>query len=394
MIAKKVSRASEKSSFKKLADYILDTKNKGQKVAGSWLVNCLAPNHSLAVKEIAATQSLNSRTTKDKTYHLVISFRAGEQVTQEVMKEAEKLVSQRLGYADHQRMVVVHSDTDNLHMHVAINKIHPKKLTIHEPQFDYKKLSDACIECEIKYGLQRDNHIPSKRQGASISPGARDSEIYSGEESFQRWLIKNLKDELEKELKSEGRSWGRVHTIAAQFDVELRPRGNGLVISHRKRKLFVKASCVSRVFGMGRLEKQLGEFTQALKGLEVEVQNSYAPGRMKAVSPLYKRYLLEKERIKELKTVELEKIRVEYKKRYEGIQAEYNKRRLEVKFNNLIRRKKLVYSKLTNTRNQDVKRLKEEFAAKRLECHKKYMLVRWGDFSKSHHKKSFSDLSL
>jgi hypothetical protein len=32
---------------------------------------------------------------------------------------------------------VVHHDTDNVHIHVAINKIHPRTLTLHDPIRDY-----------------------------------------------------------------------------------------------------------------------------------------------------------------------------------------------------------------------------------------------------------------
>jgi hypothetical protein len=45
-----------------------------------------------------------------------------------------------LGYAEHQRISVVHHDTDNVHIHVAINKIHPTTFTIHAPIRDYKTL--------------------------------------------------------------------------------------------------------------------------------------------------------------------------------------------------------------------------------------------------------------
>ncbi len=31
-----------------------------------------------------------------------------------------------MGYADHQRVSAVHYDTDNVHIHIAINKIHPQ----------------------------------------------------------------------------------------------------------------------------------------------------------------------------------------------------------------------------------------------------------------------------
>ena len=39
----------------------------------------------------------------------------------------------RRSSATHQRISVVHHYKDNVHIHVAINKIHPKTLTLHDP---------------------------------------------------------------------------------------------------------------------------------------------------------------------------------------------------------------------------------------------------------------------
>ena len=45
-----------------------------------------------------------------------------------------------LGYAEHQRISVIHHDTDNVHIHVAINKIHPTTFALHNPGCDYETL--------------------------------------------------------------------------------------------------------------------------------------------------------------------------------------------------------------------------------------------------------------
>lgn len=393
MIAKKVARKSQtKKSFSGLAGYILDSKRQGHKLADSWLVNCLAPTHSLALKEIEATQSLNSRTKKDKTYHLVISFRPGEQVEVEVMKKVEALICERLGYGEHQRVVAVHNDTKSLHLHLAISKIHPQKLTIHDPQFDYKKISDACLECELKYGLERDNRIPPNRSGASLSSKARDKEAHSGEESFQRWLRNNLKSDLDKALSRTDCSWEMLHLVVANYDVGIRPRANGLIFCHRNRQLFVKASSVSRDFGMGRLEQKLGKYSSITNQLNIKPNLSYSPMAKKLNSPLYEKYLFEKERVKTQRKSAFDEIRAEYKARYDGILHEYKKRKSETKFNKLIRRKKHIYSVLTETKNRDLKALKVEFAEKRAEVASKYKFLNWKEFQVSESKLEKSQL--
>ena len=53
-----------------------------------------------------------------------------------------------LGYAEHQRVSVVHHDTDNVHIHVAINKIHPRTLTLHDPIRGFYNAQDLRLKLE------------------------------------------------------------------------------------------------------------------------------------------------------------------------------------------------------------------------------------------------------
>ena len=81
------------------------------------------------------------RCETDKTYHLILSFRAGEEPDAKVLERVEQRICEGLGYAEHQRISAVHHDTDNIHVHLAINKIHPSRLTLHSPFRDYKTLN-------------------------------------------------------------------------------------------------------------------------------------------------------------------------------------------------------------------------------------------------------------
>jgi hypothetical protein len=76
---------------------------------------------------------------------------------------------------------VVHHDTDNLHMHIAINKIHRTRLTIHTPYRDYHTLAQVCEQLETDYHLQKDNHVARK---CGAENRAADMEAHSGVESL------------------------------------------------------------------------------------------------------------------------------------------------------------------------------------------------------------------
>ena len=130
----------EMSRFGKLVACLLDPQGKNTRVGEVSITNCVSTDTTWAVREIAATQRLNARAKSDRTYHLLISLRAGENPDAQTLRVIEERFCKALGYGEHQRISVVHHDTDNVHIHVAINKIHPTTFTIHNPGCDYKTL--------------------------------------------------------------------------------------------------------------------------------------------------------------------------------------------------------------------------------------------------------------
>lgn len=148
-------------TWARTADYILATDDKtykGEKVGSYRVTNCMTDDPAAATVLIEATQALNTRSKSDKTYHLVFSFPPGEEPNLDILHEIEDDLVSSIGYADHQRISAVHVDTDHLHVHVAINKVHPTGLQNIEPYFDKKRLMEACERLEIKYDLQRTSH--------------------------------------------------------------------------------------------------------------------------------------------------------------------------------------------------------------------------------------------
>lgn len=167
----------EPESWRRTAEYILDTKGtttQGEKVASYRVTNCGTDDPAQAVTIIEATQAANKRSKADKTYHLVFSFPPGERPPLDVLHAIEDELCAVIGYADHQRISAVHIDTDHLHVHVAINKVHPTGLQNIEPFYDKQRLMEACERLEIKYGLQRTNHglqeVTHDRERIALGP--------------------------------------------------------------------------------------------------------------------------------------------------------------------------------------------------------------------------------
>lgn len=153
MIAKHIAlRSLKKSDFAALVSYLTDGQGKTARLGSVTIRHCEAATLEAAVAEVLATQGLNTRAQGDKTYHLLIAFAPGEHPSADTLKVLEARICEGLGFAEHQRISVVHHDTDNLHVHIAINAIHPTRHTLHVPYQAYRTLQGIELMHLIEMG--------------------------------------------------------------------------------------------------------------------------------------------------------------------------------------------------------------------------------------------------
>ncbi len=260
---------TDPASWTRLNAYILDSDHAGEKVAWARVTNCLTDDPGWAVKEILATQARNTRSRSDKSYHLVVSFPEGERPTRAQIEDIEDRLCGAIGFAAHQRVSAVHRNTDNWHLHVAINKVQPRTFRNVMPVRDHYRLQEACAELEVRHGLTRENHTigPGQgREGDKARGRAADFEARHGGQSFLAWVRAYAAPAL-LAARDSGKGWPELHRVAAAYDLDLRPRGAGLVIGHRgDKRLHVKASEVDRGLSMAALTAALGAFETVGQG--------------------------------------------------------------------------------------------------------------------------------
>lgn len=319
MIAKRIARKKGGDSFERLAGYVVNTKRSidpaswtrlgayildegkdGEKVAWTRVTNCISDDPGWAVKEIAATQARNTRSQSDKSYHLILSFPESERPTREQLVDIEDRVCEAIGFGEHQRISAVHQNTDNWHIHIAINKVHPTTFRNVEPYYDHYRLQEVCAELEIKHGLIRDNHTPGAE--ADRGPGGRaaDLEAHHGGPSFLRWIREEAASALLAAVAGDG-GWQALHEAAAGYGLEIKRRGAGLVIGHRDNaRLHVKASEVDRGLSMRALSEALGPFAapgERLRAMAPPAHTVYdpQPTLQGASAALYARFQAERD---------------------------------------------------------------------------------------------------
>lgn len=237
--------------------------------------NCLSL--SSAAAEMNAVAAQNAR-VKDAVYHIVLSWPANESPTDAQAFECGAHALSAVGMADHQYVFAVHRDTDNAHLHIAVNRVNPNTFRAVYPDRDYFKLDRAMRELELKYGWQHENgpYAVFERNGhvvidwASKSPStngkrptpAADMERHADQESLFSYARGEPRKALLSALKNDQLTWRQLHNLLARYGLELREKGQGFAIYdlNSAGTTPIKASDMHEELGRARLIKRLGAF--------------------------------------------------------------------------------------------------------------------------------------
>lgn len=377
MIARHIAmRSLKKSGFAGLMKYLTDPQDKNERVGEITATNCQSAAHEVATIEILNTQSLNQRATSDKTYHLVLSFRAGEQPDSVTLRAIEEHICAGLGFKDHQRISVVHHDTDNLHVHIAINKIHPVRHTIHNPHNDHFVLGKLCDQAERKFGLQSDNHAGRARSGQHA---AADMEQHAGVESLIGWIQRECREAL---LVAD--SWPALHQAMRDNGLLLHARGNGFVITAADGTT-VKASSVDRALSKARLEERLGPFEASpASGPNQQSARRYERMPMASgadTSELFARYKAEQAAADSLRIAQGHSAR---ERKDQLIGAAKRKGRLKRAVIRLLRcdrwSKRILYAATSRTLLAEIEKIHKDYRAERQSVRSEHGRQAWTDW--------------
>lgn len=232
-----------------------------------------------AALEMEAVASMNTRLREPPEQHLVLSWRHGEHPTSEQAFEAGRMALGELGGSEHQYVMALHVDTDNYHLHIVWNRVHPESYRAVDLYRNYEKLDRACREIELRQGWSHEVGIHTIENGhverrpydrdAPVPLGGRgpDMEAWSDERPFAQW-VQTAAADLRALLQTDGASWEQVHARLAEFNLRLEQKGSGLIVVDRDDPTRVaKASQIGRFASKNRLESLLGPFQTDARSL-------------------------------------------------------------------------------------------------------------------------------
>lgn len=253
-----------------LVDYIRSPHNRNpqEKIGHAGGRNFFSSTHMGQKAEMIAL-ARESVHSKMPVQHWMFSWHEGEQPTREQVEEVVDIFLEKMGLTGHQTVYGLHYDTDNYHLHIAVNRMNPETGKVVQPHkgFDIKEAHKIVALIENKQGwaseknalytVLENGELVRRRKVKEIKPrlSALEFEHATGEKSAQR-----IAQERGHALIKNAQSWAELHEKLVRVGLRFEKKGSGAVIFVGD--IAVKASSVDRSFSMGRLCKKLGEFEE------------------------------------------------------------------------------------------------------------------------------------
>ena len=274
MIVKKIkNRKIEKPKswqIGDLVDYIRfpHNRNPQEKIECAGGRNFLSSTHAGQKVEMIALARESVHSAMPIT-HWIFSWREGEQPTREQVEEVVDMFLEKMGLAEHQTVYGLHYDTDNYHLHIAVNRMNPESGKVVQPHkgFDIREAHKILAFIEHKqgwaaeenalYAVLENGELARRRIARERKPKqpALDFEHATGEKSAQR-----IAQERGHAIIKNAKSWAELHEKLAGAGLRFEKKGSGAIIFVGD--IAVKASSVDRAFSMGKLCKRLGDFEE------------------------------------------------------------------------------------------------------------------------------------
>ena len=188
---------------------------------------------------------------------------------------------------DHQFVAAIHADTDNIHVHVAVNRVHPETRYLNWLSYSQEKLHKACLELELKHGFSPDNGC------YVIAPDNRIVRRMSVERDRQSAWKRGRNQSLREYIADTATAGLRESPVTDWSSLHLRFAKEGLFLTKESGELKVKVgwdsgrpgvtlSAFGHAFDTDKLIRKMGEFVPPAQDIfsQVPAVGRYEPDKI------------------------------------------------------------------------------------------------------------------
>lgn len=226
------------------------------------------------IPDLMAKTAENAKCDKPMM-HYVLSWQSDETPSEKEIFDSALFTLKVLGLQEHQYVCAIHNDTDNIHVHIAVNRVHPVTGRVNVCGYSFDTLHQACRVLELKHGFKHDTgayivnkdnqivrHKAPKKEGEKPDATVK-MEHYTGRQSMIDYLVtepaytdqktgmpskETVFDAIKADI-DKTNYWFAVSDIfkRAGMTLECSKHANGLLICHEKDGVKTKVSW-SRIF--------------------------------------------------------------------------------------------------------------------------------------------------
>lgn len=341
MIAKKVKSGgggSKGGKISRLVGYITDEQKNKDRASDKNKIDYYGGRGFLcddlnSWKEEMIALASDAPKCTNPTTHWVMSWNQDEHPNRERVEEAISIFLEELKMVDHQVIYAAHQDTDNYHVHIVINRVHPDTLKAPNNFRDVELAHKAVAKIQNLQGWQPEQReryqiIEGQTQRVEHSPKAtkqpagqiaQQIESHQGIKSAERVGIETGAD-----LIRAAHSWRDLHQSLAERGMRYEQYGTGAYLYVGAVKL--KASSAGRDCSLPQVQKRLGSYQQPPSNLSIAVVE---PEYLDNLPPERREYFEQKSKhyrqtgattqIKERHIEELKQLQVDQKQRREEL---------------------------------------------------------------------------
>ncbi|EJM7684749.1 relaxase/mobilization nuclease domain-containing protein [Salmonella enterica] len=262
---------SKDEIFNRLTDYItrsgdesimqtLSTDEYGRQRVLFDGVMCETNTFSLATAAIEMNAvALQNTRCKDPVLHYFLSWPVTDNPTHDQIFDSVRQSLIEFGMEEHQYVAAIHTDTNNIHCHIAANRIHPETYKAADDSYTFRKLQRVLRKLELKHNWTPTN---GKRDEPPVPQGAVAMEYYADQESLHSYAMRTCADDMEKLIVREDLTWKNVHKLLVRQGLKIDRKGKGLAIWSLDEPDItpIKASNLHPDLTLSCLEDDLGSF--------------------------------------------------------------------------------------------------------------------------------------
>lgn len=234
--------------------------------------NCFSLDTAAFEMDMVAAES---RRCKDAVYHYILSWREEDKPEDSDIFTCVQESLKKLNMEGHQYVAAIHRDTDNVHVHICVNRVNPVTFLSVSLWNNYDHLQQCCREMERRFGYSVDNGswhygvhdelVRTPREMRTAPRGARAREIFSDRESLHGYAVRETREKINDYVEQDCLDWARLHNVLYTRGLGLREQNGGLVVFDllHPDSVCVKASDIHPGMSYPAMTSRWGEFEKA-----------------------------------------------------------------------------------------------------------------------------------